>query len=316
MNISSYPKIYNLGHTNISEIFEDEVEISEKADGSQFRACVVNIDNNTLELRCFSKNAQINIEDPNDLFRPAVKTFIDLYNQNKLTPGWIYCGESICRPRHNFLEYDRAPKGGVILFDIIKGINTEDYVRHAELEQISNSLDLECVPLLYKGKITSEDQLKELLKNDSILGKVKVEGVVFKNYTRFGRDKKPLFGKLVREDFKEKQKKQWKKDNPGQGDIILQIIEALKTEARWNKAIQHLREEGKIEHSPRDIGLLIKEIQKDTFEEETEWIKNKLFQWAQSKIKRGITGGFPEYYKDLLTKKQFEEKDDKNDSSE
>lgn len=35
-SIPSYPKIYNLGHDAINNLFESQVEISEKLDGSQF----------------------------------------------------------------------------------------------------------------------------------------------------------------------------------------------------------------------------------------------------------------------------------------
>lgn len=38
-----------------------------------------------------------------------------------------------------------------------------------------------------------------------------------------------------------------------------------------------------------------------------EEIKEQLFKWAWKSISRQVTAGFPEFYKDLLAKKQFEE---------
>ena len=41
--------------------------------------------------------------------------------------------------------------------------------------------------------------------------------------------------------------------NPNRGDMIALLIQELTTPARWQKAVQHLREDGKLEGSPRDI---------------------------------------------------------------
>ena len=43
--------------------------------------------------------------------------------------------------------------------------------------------------------------------------------------------------------------------------MIVQLAEGLRTEARWRKAVQHLREEGRLERSPKDIGALLVELQ-------------------------------------------------------
>jgi hypothetical protein len=88
--------------------------------------------------------------------------------------------------------------------------------------------------------------------------------------------------------------------------VVEQLIATLKTDARWHKAVQHLREAGKIEDSPRDIGLLMKEVPLDVVEEEIEFMKEKLFDWAWPQIRRGIIAGLPEWYKEQLLKRQFE----------
>ena len=85
------------------------------------------------------------------------------------------------------------------------------------------------------------------------------------------------------------------------------FIPNLRTEARWSKAIQHLRESGELTNSPRDIGGLIKEIQRDTLDECDDIIKDMLMSYAVPKISRGIIAGFPEWYKEQLMKEQFGE---------
>ena len=146
----------------------------------------------------------------------------------------------------------------------------------------------------------------ELLDRTSVLGGQKIEGVVIKNYLRFGMDKKILIGKYVSEAFKEVHQASWKASNPGKSDVMDQLITTLRTPARWAKAVQHLRDAGKLEDSPKDIGLLIKETQDDIEKECLDLIRDKLVEWALPKIKRGCVGGLPEWYKEELVKQQFE----------
>ena len=77
-------------------------------------------------------------------------------------------------------------------------------------------------------------------------------------------------------------------------------MQGFKSEARWQKAIIHLKEKGILENSPKDIGKLILEIQKDIKEEEQEDIKNYLYKFIIKDILRKSTQGFPEWYKEQL----------------
>jgi hypothetical protein len=201
------------------------------------------------------------------------------------------------------LVYDRIPKNFLILFDVDTGL--ESYVTYDEKKKIADSLGLECVPLIFKGVIEDHDKFKKMLDTKSILGDVDIEGVVIKNYERFGRDKKTLMAKYVSEKFKEVHRKDWKVTNSK--DILTIIGESLHSEARWLKAIQHLAEKDELENSPKDIGLLLKEINKDIALECEEMIKEQLFKWAWKKVSSHAVRGFPQWYKDLLAKKQFED---------
>jgi hypothetical protein len=138
------------------------------------------------------------------------------------------------------------------------------------------------------------------MKQVSFLGGNKVEGVVLKNYARFGVDKKFLVAKVVSEEFKEIHRHEWKSANPGRTDIVEMLIAGLKTPARWNKAIQHLKERGLLSDAPQDIGLLLNEIKLDTLNECELDIKDELFKHFWPRIARGIIAGFPEYYKGKL----------------
>ncbi len=297
MNIHSYPSIYNIGHKLILDIFEDDVLIEEKIDGSQFSML---LDADGLHMR--SKGAEIFADVPEKMFSKAVETAKNL----DLHHGWIYRCEFLLKPKHNTLCYERVPKKNLILFDI--NVGDEIYLSYDEKMAEAERLGLEVVPIIYYGKIDNVEALKTMLNRISILGGTNIEGIVVKNYNKFTPDKKAMFGKFVSEKFKEVHGGEWRKNNPTGKDIVNNLILQYRTPARWMKAIQHLRDAGILEQSPRDIGNLIREIQEDTKKECEEEIKDKLFNYFWKNISRGITKGVPEWYKEELLKLSFEDK--------
>ena len=167
-------------------------------------------------------------------------------------------------------------------------------------------LGLEVVPLLYRGRIDNPDVLRGLIDRTSILGGQKIEGCVLKSYHKFGKDGKAMMAKFVTEAYREVQKGDWREQNPAQGDVVQRLIETYRTPARWNKAIQHLREAGKLKDSPEDIGPLLIEVREDVRAECLEEIASALFNWAWPQLSRGLTSGLAEHYKDELLKRSFE----------
>lgn len=298
----TYPSIYALGHRYIADLLLDPVLVEEKIDGSQFSFGKFMGEEGPY-LRCRSKGAELNLVAPDSMFKRGVEVVQGL--AGKLTTGWTYRAEYLAKPKHNVLVYNRIPKDHLIIFDINTG--HEEYMPYEEKQLECQRLGLEVVPQLFYGKIEDIQHFRTFLDTTSCLGGQKVEGVVIKNYQRFGLDKKVLLGKFVSEAFKEVHAREWKAANPTQGDVLQQLIRSLKTDARWHKAVQHLREAGSIESSPRDIGPLLKEVQHDIEKEEQDYIKQKLFEWAWPHIRRGVTAGLPEWYKEQLLKTQFGE---------
>ena len=297
--IHGYPNVYAIGHKAIDGLFSSDVTVEEKIDGSQFSFGVIDG-----ELQCRSKGKPIIVDAPEKMFAMAVASAKNL--ETLLKPGWVYRGEYLQKPKHNALEYARVPASNIIIFDICPSL--ESYLSHAEKFGECARIGLECVPLLYQGRVENMDEMLAFLERDSILGGTKVEGIVVKNYNLFTPDKKVAMGKYVREDFKETLAKEWGKANPSRGDILERLIAHYKTEARWQKAVQHLREAGTLEGSPRDIGALIKEVPADILKECADEIKNDLFEYFWPKIQRATVGGLPEWYKRELAKSAFEGK--------
>ena len=126
-----------------------------------------------------------------------------------------------------------------------------------------------------------------------------------KNYARWGDDGKMLMGKIVSADFRELNKKTHAK--PGRGDIIAGVIKTITTDARYAKAVQHLRDSGQLDQSPRDIGPLMKEVQQDIEAEAVDEIKDALWLHFRKDILRGASRDLPAWYKNELLQLQFPE---------
>ena len=286
MLITGYPKIHALGHKQLTELLDGPVVVQEKVDGSQFAFGLVGG-----ELAIRSKGAPILPDFPPKLFAKAVATVQLL--AHALPNGTVFRGEVLASRHHNIICYSRAPLGHIVLFDVDRG--GQDYLEPRRVREWAHYLGLEAVPTFFEGVLPSTDRLTPLLANESFLGGSKIEGVVIKNYARFGPDDKPLMGKLVSAEFQERHK-----SNFARPDIVQHLIDELATEARWHKAIQHLRDAGELTNSPKDIGPLLKALSVDVREEEREYISEVLFKHFWGRIGRGITRGFPEWYKRRL----------------
>jgi len=304
----SYPSIHNLGHRYVKDLLTVPVNVEEKVDGSQFS---FGIFPETADLypaygglRVRSKGSELHVGAPETMFIQAVdavKAIAPL-----LHPGWTYRGEYLRKPKHNTLPYDRIPRSHVILFDINDG--HESYLPYEQKAEEAERLGMDVVPLLFTGMLTEIGTIRGLLDRQSILGGAKIEGVVIKprGYDMWGQDKKVLMGKFVSEAFKESHGAEWKKTNPTRGDVIYELAGAYKSPARWEKAIQHLREAGKLTESLVDIGTLMREVPADIEKECVDEIKEALFKWAWPQIRRASTAGLPEWYKERLLAMQFE----------
>lgn len=172
-----------------------------------------------------------------------------------------------------------------------------------EISAWAERLDVDTVPLLFKGEANAQMVLDMVDKTDSFLGGQKIEGVVVKRYTPWmfmGRiPLSVMSGKYVSEAFKEVHAKDWKKEHTNKGKLDV-VISQYRSEARWNKAIQHLRENGELVGAPADIGRLIEEVRLDVTLEEKENIKEELWKIYKDDFMRHTVSGLPEWYKKKL----------------
>jgi len=304
--IRAYPKVFSLGTDYIKDIYQGEIEISEKLDGSQLSFSKIDG-----ELFIRSKGQQIFPESVDKLFKNAVDYILSI--EDKLPNDIIFYTEYFSKPRHNLLKYDRIPRNHLALFGVCDKTGTKFESKYFDLEKYAKIIDIEPISLIWEGNgdEMSIEKIMKFLEMDSMLGGAKIEGVVVKNYGQpflLGGQPIPLMaGKFVSEKFKEVNQKSWGKEKTSKGKWQT-FKESYKTEARWQKAIQHLKENGELKNDSCDIGKLIVEIKKDIGQEEKENIKEFLWKEFGEELLRYSTVGFPEFYKEFLLKKSLNTK--------
>lgn len=298
--IQSYWKSVNIGDPKLIEFFQGApLVIEEKVDGSQFSFGKIN---GVLHAR--SRSKALELEAAEKMFRPAVEYVKSI--EDRLPDNLIFRGECLTSVKHNTIKYSRVPNGFVALFGADSPVTGEgtlakDLLGYGEL------FGMDVVPTLFEldpgemSPVELFEQLNAFLPTQSFLGGATIEGVVIKR----ARDPiyfmdRPIFAKLVSEAFRETHKKAWRETNPAHGDIIRILADELATPQRFEKAIQHLREAGRLENGVRDIGNLIGEVRKDINEECSEYMKEKLFAWASDKVARIASNRVPEWYKKRL----------------
>src|SRR6267378_1341496 len=295
--LPSFPKVWNVGHPSVKELFQGEVLVQEKVDGSQFSFGVNDVDG-----LCFKSHHQ-DIAGDAGQFGKAMVAIAALHQEFGLTPGWVYRGEYVPTPKANKLEYERCPANYVILFDISCG--PQRYVREDQLWAEGLRLGLEVVLTDFPGTIESPDQLRALLKRESILGKAQIEGIVIKNYERYHlQTGDVLMGKFVSEAFREIADVKYRTSN---ADVVATLAAGLGTQRRWEKAVEFLRDGGVLQSAPQDIGALIRRVQADIETECEATIKDTLYAWALPQLRRKVVGGLPEWYKQRLLEGAFKE---------
>ena len=294
--IPAYPSIFAWGHHALgpaADFLDRDVLVEEKVDGSQF-SCAKTAAG---DLVFRSKGVEVFPEAASRLFAATIAHLMSV--SREIEPGWVLRGEALFAPRHNTVEYARVPRGHFLLFDV--ELRSTHFASPGQKAVIAERLGVELAPLLFSGRLTEPDLLR-FLATPSALGGTVVEGIVIKpaDYGLYGADKKVLMAKLVREDFKEENDRAFRAENPTQGDIIVRLTERYRVEARWRKAVEHLRDQGLIEGLPRDIGRILAEVRADLRREASDDIRDALYSHAFPHIERGVTRGLPEWYRAAL----------------
>ncbi len=290
--MKTYGKILRADHGHMADLLSGPVVVEEKIDGSQIRFGVFDG-----KLRISSRRVKLH-EGSEGMFGLGCAAIREAFNAGKLLKGHTYCGEYLAKPKHNTLAYEDVPSGYIAIWELLdKAGNPSPRILRAGA---AVEAGFDEVPVVHVGE-TTMTELRAMLDRESYLGGQKVEGLVIKNYAKPGPYGGPLLvGKLVSDRFKELNDKDFRARNPTQSDFMADLIDKYRCEARWEKAIQRMRDDGTWTGTPKDIGTLMKSIVSDVADEESEAIKDALWKHFGKQFRRGVTRGFPEWYKEQL----------------
>jgi len=269
MEFKKYDKIYAIGHTENQDIFKnksDEIIFQEKMDGANVRVYITKkkqiIFGSRTQQLTSDKGEDTNVEKN---FRRCVnyvrEKWEDIKNKNINISGYIIYGENMIK---HTMQYDWEKIPPFLGFDIYD-IKTGKYLNYKDAKKIFKNLNLDMVPLI---KVCKVKEIKEITEEDipksayvSLSSQdQKAEGVVYKNY------KRQIMCKIVREKFKEKNKKVFGGNKKFAKTDDEYFTAVYCTNARIDKCIFKLIDDGK-ELSMTMMGDLLNMVYKDIWEE-------------------------------------------------
>jgi RNA ligase len=303
-NFPSYVKVLQLGDPRISDILKRPHVVEEKLDGSQFRFGKIGG-----QVMTGSHRVRYNeYNQPDKMFRGVVAYVESI--ASLLPEGTMFYAEMLSKPKQNTVQYGRAAKNGLMLFDAWD-TRTNTWFTLPELTAAASLFEIDGPVILAESdgsEPESLDTMQRFLSTTSYFGNSIIEGIVVKCYG----DSIPvtyqqlpgLFGKYVRASFKEENAIEWRGKK---GSVTDAVISRFKTEARWEKIVLHLQEEGKLEWNMRDMGALITELSREIEEEVKPAAVDMLWGNIEHQVHKGLGGGMAEWWKAKLLKKQVEE---------
>lgn len=271
-----YPKIFMLGKEENKEIFsnpDDEIVIQEKLDGANFR--FIFKDGNII---FGSRTQQITSDEGEEVnvqknFRRCVqhikKRLLEASIDLKLCEHLIFYGENMVK---HTLDYDWDKIPCFLGFDIFN-IDYNKFLSFEAMSMVYESFNLNYVPLIDITKAGAITEISDNFVPVSIYTpksnpKQQAEGIVFKNY------KKQIFAKYVRQQFKEENAKVFGGTPKYEETYTGKLTARYCTNARIDKCIFKLIDEGHILDMPL-MKHLPKMVYDDIWEENFKEIINK-----------------------------------------
>lgn len=285
MEFEKYRKIRQLGDDENKDIFlngDDTIFLQEKVDGANFRFYVSDEGN----LIFGSRGQQLTSDKGEDT--NVQKNFMRCVNHVRCTlgdkdlskyGGLIFYGE--CMSKHT-IGYDWENTPPFLGFDIL---DTKDDLFYDinDMYLTYEDMGLDAVPLI---RISEAKEIKEFTDEDVPKSKFysgQSEGVVFKNSTR------QIYGKYVREKFKEKNKKEFGENKKYAKTDEDYFTAVYCTNARIEKIVWKLIDDGNKLHLSM-MPHLIKAVYKDIWEENwNEIVTTKQKTINFDKLKKSFT---------------------------
>lgn len=275
--------------------------IEEKLDGSQL-SFMLN-DDGELNFYCRNRPAGKN----NSVFSKSIDMLQLL--KPKMKPNIMYHGESIIKPRHNTVTYDRVPKYYWIMYDV--QLPDKTFLNRPLVEHFAKELGVEVVPVLFNNAeeqttISAIEIAQDFISKieagelESYLGGIP-EGVVIK-HPKFESDNSTFSAtklKVVTNKFKEAHMAKKPKNLNTESDFCSWLGEQFNTQARFHKAYQHCRDRDQLTgKKEKDIYKIVQDLDQDFEDEWQELCKQYLWAEYKDKIQKSARKDFSDWVVD------------------
>lgn len=293
MEWKKYQSIVRHGKTATHETVKDGqyVVVWEKLDGAN-ASFMLNEDGG---IDCFSRNTKLSNSDGLRGFYQWVQANVNPLN---LVPNRIYTGEWLVRHKIDYGDNE----GKFYLFDIFN-ITTNQYMGAGYVKAVADKFDILLAPIFLEGTIGQDFTFEDIqaLAGKSVLAPDgKGEGVVIKNYTHQFRDGSQLFTKIVTKEFQESNGVKSPKTVSKNADPMTEFISAHLTEARVEKILGKLVDEGKLkeDYDITDMGDILRALGSSVADDILAEESDELFKVVKKRVGRNV----PSVVKNILEK--------------
>jgi len=260
--LEKYSKIKYIGDSENQSIFQrkdKEIIVTEKVDGANFR--VMKEDGDLV----FGSRNVSDLDRDNEQFKEVMDYIEDVVNIDKMDEDLIYVGEYM--NKHS-IEYNWKDIPTFIGFDVLHKESGNPLNFDYAFDKMTEA-GFEFINVLFRDTVREWKSCNpNNYMNDSAYRDGKPEGIVIKNYNRLNQYGRPLFAKMVTEDFREKKFANFSRKTTSKKNTPF-IIEKYITKARIKKIINKMTvEEGKdLSRELMSNGLYHRVIN-DAFQEE------------------------------------------------
>lgn len=275
MEMKKYMSVVRLGHRSTVNVLNvgDEIIVQEKLDGAN-----ASFKEDNCAVAAFSRNNKLDISN-------SLRGFYDFARKldaDSLHPDYIYFGEWLVRHKLDYGENEKQ----FYLYDIYD-TKREEYREFELVESEAARLNLNLIPILYRGPYISFEHLQQFV-GKSMLGEVG-EGVVVKNIKYRDRFGNQLFVKLVSDAFREMQQQKAPKD-PKAKTGEFEFIETFLTRPRVEKLLHKLVDEGILQEDfgLEDMGLILRHLGNRSYEDLMKEESTALERILRQKIGRKL----------------------------
>ena len=242
IELIKYTKIKAIGADEIKELLtlSDLAVVEVKLDGGNART-TLNETGDGLIFGSRTNTLPYDADTNGWLFVGAMKQAFEKY-PDKFVKGIQYISESM---QKHTLTYTKVPL--TVGYDCID-LSTGEYLPYEQSKKLFEDIGIPFVHIhcVKPANELTVDELVEYIKQPVYRDGAE-EGVVVKVYSTKNRFGRPMFGKIVTDDFKVQNRKAFGENQPKKPKgLENRIAEMYFTPARFEKAIQHFKQEGEL----------------------------------------------------------------------